>query len=233
MPAIDDLIQAAAEGDAKTVRETLRSDPALASGANMFGSTPLHAAHFGGHPAIVALLREAGVMLDVYRLAELNMVDGLRQALDADPDLVSAFSAGGSTVLHGACYWGSRDTAETLLDRGADVRAQTRDGFLDIHPLGSAVATPDIPNPAPSEDNVLALARLLLDRGADPNAQRKDGMTALHTAAYRGHLRLIGFLVERGADSAIRSHRGGFHSDQTPYDTAVCRGSTRLHRSCV
>jgi ankyrin repeat protein len=219
--AIDDLIQAAADGDLASVRKTLASDPALAAGSNMFGSTPLHAAHFGGNDEIVALLREKGVALDGFRFAELNLVDDLRAALDADPELATRYNAGGSTALHGAAYWGSLDTARLLLECGADATAQSRDGFLDIHPLGAAVATPDIPNPAHSEDNVLAMAKLLLNRGADVNAQRKDGMTALHTAAYRGHLNAIRFLLDRGADPGIRSHRGGLHSDQTPYDTAV------------
>jgi ankyrin repeat protein len=221
MTAIDDLITAAAAGNLERARSLVEQDGTLAAGSNMFGSTPLHAAYFGGHDAIVALLLANGAPMDGFRFAELDKVDDLRALLDREPEFATTFNAGGQTPLHGACYWGSVQTAALLIERGADVRAQSRDGFLDIHPLGSAVATPDIPNPAQSEDNVLRLADLLLDAGADVNAQRKDGMTALHTAAYRGLLRVIRRLVERGADPNIRSHPGGFHSDEAPFDTAM------------
>ena len=47
--------------------------------------------------------------------------------------------------MHGAVYWGQYQAAG-LLDAGADPGAVSRDGFLQIPPLGSAVATtPGIP----------------------------------------------------------------------------------------
>jgi len=221
MAEIDDLIEAAKDGDLPRVRALVGRDGTLAQGANMFGSTPLHAAWFGGHDAIVALLLEHGAPVDGFRFADLNRTDDLRRLLDADPAFATAWSAGGQTALHGAAYWGAVETTLLLLDRGADVRAPSRDGFLEIHPLRSAVATPDIPNPAQDEENVLVMVDLLLDRGADVNARRKDGMTALHTAAWRGHQRVIRRLIERGADPSIRSHAAGLHSNETPFDTAV------------
>jgi ankyrin repeat protein len=221
MAQIDELIEAAAEGDMLRVRHLVDRDGTLAQGANMFGSTPLHAAWFGGYDDIVTLLMERGATLDGFRLAELGKTDELRVHLNADPSFATSRNAGGSTPLHGACYWGSVGTTKLLIERGADVRAQSTDGFLDIHPLGSAVATPDVPCPAQSEDNALKLVDLLLDNGADVNAQRKDGMTALHTAAYRGHLRVIRHLIDRGADQLIRSHAGGFHANETPFETAL------------
>jgi ankyrin repeat protein len=50
----------------------------------------------------------------------------------------------------------------------------------------------------------------LLDRGADVNGRRRDGLTALHSAAYRGHLQVMRYLLQHGADVAIRG------SDPTP-----------------
>ena len=46
------------------VRALVGRDGTLAQGANMFGSTPLHAAWFGGHDAIVALLLEQGAPVE-------------------------------------------------------------------------------------------------------------------------------------------------------------------------
>jgi ankyrin repeat protein len=130
-----------------------------------------------------------------------------------------------------ACYWGAVDAARLLIDAGADVTVVSQDGFLVIHPLGSAVATPDIPNPSDEEDRVLALVDLLLDRGADVNARRRDGLSALHTAAYRGRLRVIRRLVERGADPRLAGHDdGGPHAGVTPLQMAVGQGQADAAR---
>lgn len=221
MATLEDLLTHAAVGDIQAVRSLLEADPVLATASNMFGSSALHAAHFAGHHDIVALLRERGARWDCFTFAELDLADDLRAVLDRDPAFATSFNAGGSTPLHAASYWGALGTARLLIERGADVRAASRDSFLAIHPLGSAVATPDIPNPAQDEDTVLAMVDLLLDAGADVNAQRRDGMTALHTAGYRGHLKVIRRLIERGGDPALRSHAGGSHSNQTARDTAL------------
>lgn len=227
LAALEDLLTSATTGDIQAVRRLLDSDPALATAVNMFGASAIHAAHFAGHQDIVALLRERGARWDGFTFAELNLVDDLRAVLERDPAFATSFNAGGSTPLHGACYWGALNTARLLIDRGADVRAVSRDSFLGIHPLGSAVATPDIANPAQSEDNVLAMANLLLDAGAEVNARRRDGMTALHTAGYRGHLNVIRRLIERGADPTIRANAGGPHSNHTPRDTALAQDQTQ------
>ncbi|MEJ1969796.1 MAG: ankyrin repeat domain-containing protein [Rhizomicrobium sp.] len=224
MAEIDDLLKACTVGDIERAGAILAADRSLASGANMFGATPLHAAYFAGHADIVWLLRSRGARLDGFALAELDLADELGAVLQCDPGFARAWNRAGATALHGACYWGGIATARLLLDRGANASAATRDGFLQIHPLGSAVATPDIPNPAQGEDNVLALVELLLEHGADVNARRRDGMTALHTAAYRGLLNVIARLIAAGADPAIRSHEGGFHSNETPRDTALSQG---------
>jgi len=58
-----------------------------------------------------------------------------------------------------------------LLDAGADPNAISCDGFLQIAPLGSAVATtPGIPQLSDSEDGVLVMVRLLLERGRTSTA---------------------------------------------------------------
>jgi ankyrin repeat protein len=119
------------------------------------------------------------------------------------------------------------DTARFLLDHGADVNAATRDKFLQIRPLGAAVATPDVPNPSQDEETVLALVRFLLDRGADVNGRRRDGLTALHSAAYRGHLGVIKCLLRRGVDPTIQGYDGaGPHSGQTAADMATAQGQS-------
>jgi ankyrin repeat protein len=224
-----DIIRAAGADDEPAVRALLAADPALASARTMLGSGAVHAARMAGHDRIVDLLLEAGPPLDVWLAAELGMAEALAARLDRDPGLANAWSASGMTALGCACYWGQIEAARLLLDRGADPDLASRDGFLDIRPLGSAVATPDIPNPSDDEDQVVSLAGLLLDRGADVNGRRKDGMIALHTAAWRGHLKVIDLLLRRGADRTIAAVSGR-HAGETPADTARSQGQDAAAR---
>lgn len=224
---VDVVIAAAARGDLPTVRRLLEADPGLAAAPNMLGSTAVHAAYYCGHTDIVELLIPRYRPLDGFLAAELGAISELLDWLRKDAALVTERNAGGATALHGACYWGSLDAARILLDHGADVNTATTDTFLQIHPLGCAVATPDVVNPSQDEAVVLSLVELLLDRGADVNARRRDGMTALHSAAYRGHLSVIRCLLKAGADPMIRAHDdAGAHGGQLPADTAASQGQS-------
>ena len=156
--------------------------------------------------------------------AELGFIERLRALLDAHPEMATTYDARGSTPLHGAAYWGQLEAARLLLERGADPNATTHDGSLEIGVLGSAVATPNIPNPADDEANVLQLVTLLLEHGADVNLRRRDGMTALHTAGHRGHAEVARLLLEHGADPAITAREGTPHAGETPADTADAQG---------
>ena len=124
--------------------------------------------------------------------------------------------------MHCAAYWGQRDVAALLLERGAEVNAATRDDFLRIAPLASAVATPNIPNPSDDEQTVFALVHQLLDEGADVDHRRRDGMTALHAAAYRGLVEVARLLLDHGADRSLTAHHdGGPHEGETAVQTAL------------
>ena len=226
MSTVDQLIAAAGRGDVPAMRAILPQAPELRDARNMIGAGAIHAAHFAGQSAAVAYLDGAGLVRDPWLRAELGDLAGVRAALDSAPELVHAFNAGGSTLLHAAAYWGQVDVAKLLVERGADVNAVTRDSFLHIHPLGSGVASPGVEGcPAESEDNVLAIATLLLDAGAGVNNRRRDGLTALHTAGYRGHDRVARLLLERGADRSIRGHdSGGAHGGQSAAEMAEERG---------
>ena len=224
---LDDLIAASIRGDAARVSALLDRDPDLISAMTMLGATAIHAAHYSRQAEIVSLLVSFGRAFDPMLRAELGLVDELKAALDQNPALVTEVSPAGSTLLHGACYWGGVPTAKLLLERGANPDVATTDSFLQIRPLGCAVAAPDVPNPSDDEEIVLALVDLLLDHGADVNGCRRDGMTALHTAGYRGHLKVIRRLVERGDDPMIRAYENsGSHSGESPADTAMAQGQT-------
>lgn len=223
MQPVDQVIAAVLAGDEVRVAELVRADRSLASARNMFGVSPVHVAHFTGQDEVVDALFRLQT-LDLALAAELGRVDVVRDELRARPEGAREFDEAGSTALHRACYWGQVSVAQLLLDAGADATVATRDTFLQIAPLGSAVATtPGVQQPSDDEDVVLTLTRLLLEHGADRNHQRIDGMTALHTAAWRGLGRVVQVLLDAGADPSVAATSGA-HAGETPADSAVSQG---------
>jgi hypothetical protein len=229
---IDHLIAAALTGDRASVSNRLRADPALLEARNFFGAGVAHAMRYGGHPELFDLPELAGWAPDVVTSAELGDGAAIRRALAADPGQAARF-LGTTTALHAAAYWGQYEVAEMLLAAGAEtiVNERTKDTFLQITPLGSAVATtPGIPQPSDDEVVVLGLIRLLVGHGADVTARRVDGMTPLHGAAWRGHAAVVQALLEAGADPAATATSGP-HAGQTPADTALSQGHLVLAAS--
>jgi uncharacterized protein len=224
MLPVDHLLAAALRHDASSVGRLLDENPSLVSARNMFGASVVHVARFGGDPALEELLERRGFAVDGFLAAELGREDLVERAIAEDPSFATRYTSTGSTALHGAAYWGQCAVVELLLAAGADPNAATRDTFLQIAPLGSAVATtPGVAQPSDDEDVVLELVRALLEHGADANARRQDGATALHAAAFRGLRQVVQELLDASADPTITADDGG-HRGQTPADTALSQG---------
>ncbi len=60
-------------------------------------------------------------------------VEKVKEMLDRNPELASAYSSKGATPLHGAAAQGQYEVAALLIARGADVNAHAR-GELDVTP---------------------------------------------------------------------------------------------------
>jgi ankyrin repeat protein len=218
---VDHLIAAILSGDRRRIDQLVGVEPALGYRRNMFGASPIHAARFSGRPELAALLRQPNEPDAFFLAAELGEFQSVARMLERDPTLATDRDSVGATALHGACYWVQTEVAQLLIDSGADVTTATRDEFLQIAPLGSAVATtPGVPQPSDAEVVVVELVRMLLVHGADPNHVRLDGMTALHTAAWRGHAAVAGALIEAGADVGIAA-RSGPHQGEVPAASAL------------
>jgi ankyrin repeat protein len=205
------IVEAAKAGNADEVRRLLASDPGLAAARRPTGETAVIAALYRGHDAIVDLLLDAGAPLDAFAAAATGRTEALASALESHPEELNAFAFDGWTPLHLASFFGHADAVEVLLDRGADLRAVSRNSLTNT-PLHAATA-----------GNHAAVALQLIARGADVRAIDAGAHTPLHIAAENGSVAVVEALLERGADPhAVDAE------DKTPLSRAAARNHTEV-----
>jgi ankyrin repeat protein len=196
MGSTDRFFAAIGTGDADLVRSMVATDPSLASARDVQGVSAVMRARYRFDRGLVDAVMAAGPTIDVFEAASLGDVERLRELLDGDPSLATAFSADGFTALHFPAFFGGVEAARLLLERGADVDAHGR-SWMTGTPLNSAAA-----------GGHTDVARLLLDAGADPDARQASGWTPLQSAAHNGDLELVELLLARGADPAATNDDG-------------------------
>ena len=103
------------------------------------------------------------------------------------------FKLAGNTPLHYACCGGYEDVVVTLLDAGASIEETNENGHTPLMEAASA--------------GHVGVAKILLDRGAGINTHSNEFKeSALTLACYKGHLEMVKFLLEAGAD---QEHKTG------------------------
>ena len=113
------------------------------------------------------------------------------------PHLCTPFKLAGNTPLHYACCGGYEDVVVTLLDAGASIEETNENGHTPLMEAASA--------------GHVGVAKILLDRGAGINTHSNEFKeSALTLACYKGHLEMVKFLLEAGAD---QEHKTGGSSD--------------------
>jgi uncharacterized protein len=167
---LEALIEAAKTGDLDGLRRILASQPELVRQRLPSGESPVMAALYRGHHAIVDMLVDTGAEADVFVAAATGRLTDLESALTL-PGTVGAYSYDGWTPLHLAAFFGHLHAARRLLDAGADVGAVARNSLANT-PLHAATA-----------GKHLAVALMLLERGADPEALDGGGFSASRIAA--------------------------------------------------
>ena len=101
-----------------------------------------------------------------------------------------------------------------LIEHGADVSAQSKDGETPLH--------------LASDRGLVDVTHLLIEHGADVSAQNKDGKTPLHLSSQRGQVGVTRVLVERGAD-VLAQNKDGW----TPLHLALHEGQVDVARMLI
>ncbi|GFH06351.1 ANK_REP_REGION domain-containing protein [Haematococcus lacustris] len=225
----DELISAARSGDPDTVTTLLElgADP---NGAGTSGLLPLIAAAEHGHPKVVMTLLGAGATPDVctssgttpLRAAILSGEGGCITALlgaGARPDMETARG----TPLTTAATVGDCETLQLLLDHGAAIDHETRDGFTALM--------------AAVREDKRAAVQLLLRRGASPGyCSKHSNMTAMSIAQDKAcwlqvlpevYSLLLQAAVVNDADQALAAsdqrRQAGMQEAQAEHDAGVVR----------
>ena len=185
--------------DGERVVELLAADPSLAAAEGE--QSPILTALFRGRAEPLGALLGTRPPVNVFEAAALGIDQLVGQYCFAQPELVTASTADGYTLLHLAAYFGHVTTATLLLECGADVAAVSRDD-AEGTPLHAAAA-----------GRQHALCWLLLAHGAPVDAQQTGGFTALHAAARYGDLAIVQLLVVNGADPWLEADDGKIAAD--------------------
>jgi uncharacterized protein len=201
-----EMIEAAKKGDVSAVRRLGAEDPALCGFRAASGETPLIAALYRGHRAVVDTLVDLGAPLDIFAAAALGRVDILQARIAERPEALNDFAFDGWTPLHLAAFFGHTDAATRLLDAGSAVSAVSHNSLHNT-PLHAAIAGGHVDG-----------ALLLMERGADVRAADAGGHTPLHIAAEAGYAGVVAALLARGADPLAVDAE-----DKTPLSRAAAR----------
>jgi uncharacterized protein len=196
MGSTERFFEAIEAGDVDRVISMVAAEPALASARDEHGVSGLMRARYRSDRELQDAILGAGPTIDVFEAASLGDLERLRELLDGDPALATAFSADGFTALHFPAFFGGLEVARLLLDRDADVDAHGR-GWMTGTPLNSAAA-----------GRHSDVARLLLECGADPDARQAGGWTPLHSAAHNHDIQMVELLLSRGADASATNDDG-------------------------
>ena len=206
-----EFIDAVKAGNIESVKKLLQEDSNLAAVKDENAVSAILLAKYYGNHEIVEVLRNAGIVLNVFEAAATGTLERVDEFIREHPERIDEYSGDGFTALGLAAFFGYAEIVELLLANGADVNVVSRNE-MRVRPIHSAVANPNT-------DAVYAIAEILLKNGADVNVQQNGGWTPLHQAAAQGLNNLVTLLLSYNADPDAVSDDG-----KTPTDMATEKG---------
>ncbi|KAJ5352213.1 hypothetical protein N7452_001187 [Penicillium brevicompactum] len=141
----------------------------------------------------------------LYYAARLGLIDTVKFLINDRKHGTEEKGLSGMTAFGAACQEGKVETAQILLESGANINASDNDG-----------STPAL---VASARGHLAVVKFLLDNGADMQVANKLGWTAANMASRNGHLTIVKILLESGIDMEATDIHGS-----TPALVASARG---------
>lgn len=203
MSTEQDIFAAIKSGDAERVQELATQTPGLAGARDENGVSALMQARYHFRMDMVEALLSAGPTLDIFEATALGQTGRVQEMLEAEPDLVNAWSPDGYPLLGYACFFGHFEVAKLLLERGAQPNVASRNP-MKVFPINSAAS-----------GKHSGIVKLLLEHGSDPDAAQNSNYTSLHSAAHNGDVATLKLLLAHGADPKPKTNDG-----KTPLDMA-------------
>ena len=211
MSGVTELLVVIRRGDPKAVGDLLAAHPDLANARDEKGNSPVLMATYAGKQDIVRVLLDRGARPNFFEGCALGLDADVRRQLRDDPGAVRQWAHDGWTP-HLAAHFGHRETAEVLLEAGADALAVSRNGEGNLA-INAAAA-------GPHADRRPDIIRLLIARGCPVDGRGSpSGHTPLHEAAFNGDVTLVRLLLDSGADRSLRTGDG-----QTALEIAGTQG---------
>lgn len=174
-----------------------------------------------------------GALLTLFRAIASPDDDEVARRLEASPDLavcpiyigatrdyakqyfltgIHHYVYSGDTALHIAAASHRRQLAESLVTRGADLRARNRRGAEPLHYAADGGPAADGWDASAQRDVIT----YLIEAGADPNALDNSGVAPLHRAVRNRCSMAVSALIDHGADPLLMNKTGS-----TPLHLAV------------
>ena len=178
------IFEAAEKGDAARVKEILDQDPTLVNAKGGYDKTPLHWAAEKNHKELAALL--------VAARAE-----------------VETETTWGMTPLAWAANMGSNDVAEILLARGARCTMWAAAGLGMLDRVKSFWESPATLKPGAGQSRSRRDDEGRWGKAPPPESYPELISDAFYIAGRNGHIEVMAFLLERGADINCRGFFGG------------------------